>query len=338
MRNQLILGTLVALLTILSSNPSIGRLDEEPSNILRQWKLLAESTDNLGFTSIENASNTTTGRSREETYRFVRDSGGRASLSVDFASGSGLTRVLDIREDGRSRFRLFYARDYPDLLSMVEISPQVSTDNRFDGHMPRALWAIMPFGKTLHQIVMEGGTIIPGERGSLRPVLKASDGDLSLEGTLSTHDGLPEVLRLVSPQGIMTLRVTKFQSFGGRWFPTEGSGAEEDTRNGRTVLTRSFRFLLRDISVNDDISDSRFSEPACPPGVILLDKATKKTRIVGGPEARRAWEKEHAGSDAQRGKPIVVDNTVRTSWLGISLAITSALLAVVALHLHMKNR
>ena len=240
----------ISCILLVACAGTAGGAELDPVRLREEWKLLSESLETLGFTSVESVDERITGKRREEPHQFLWGSGGRAALIVDVFESQGRRRVFDLREDGRFRYQLIHPRHAPDEVTTLQISRQRSTGARFEGMMPRGLWAIMPFGRSYHRLLESGGSLrrIDDPPGLL---LEAREGDLSLEANLSRDDGVPEEVRLSSDRGTLRLRVTKREVIHDRWLPVAGEGEERELgSDGSLSRNRRFRYQLGNLAIN----------------------------------------------------------------------------------------
>ncbi len=335
-------GTMLSLVGSLCISGGLSTstgADIDPARLRDEWKLLAESLETMTFTSVDSVKDLESRRSREEHHRFSWTRGGRAALSVDIIDSDGRRRARDLREDGRFHYQLTHLRQYPDDLSTLRITRQSSTGTRYDGTMPRGLWPVFPFGKTYHQILIDGGTLRPSDHDSHTLTLVARDGETVLEADLTRNDGVPEELRLSSDQGTMSIRITKSEVIHDRWFPVAGEGEEREfAKDGSLLWDRRFRYELKDIALNQFIPATRFAEPTMSPGVIVFDRVKGKTWVVGGREARIAWEARHPlpeDNDVVT-RPIVAGPKSRYASPTIGFALVSVVLGLLALYVRFR--
>lgn len=173
------------------------------------------------------------------------------------------------------------------------------------------LWLIMPAGKPLYRHVETGTVDGPPPGGSPR-------GGPSGAGFRVRSKVSPLVITLERDRGLRAIKADIADGYGvvtadrfvrqeNVWFPTGGRFLWRGTGEWTWEVT--------DLKVNALIDDRVFAPPNDLNGAIVRDSVTRKTRIVGGENARKSLvESTLAGASSSRRPGVNANETSSWDW------------------------
>jgi hypothetical protein len=236
--------------------------------------------------------------------------------------------------------------DNPDLTDRMIIDHQENSHEDFKGLLPRAFFAISPFGRPLYLFADEKAEVRPvQEEGHACYELSFNRGKTRVRCVLDPqHDWLAR--RITVDDGSLDILVMRFQNDGGRWFPAEGRG-ESVIGEKPDRKPASLSFTTSSLRINHGTDPRAFEMPKVPAGTKIIDRRTGKTTVQGNRRDRAALLRKYQESSRERlWRGADLDNAVTASdappgWPWKGTLVGSALLCfttAVTLHLRRKRR
>jgi hypothetical protein len=245
---------------------------------------LARGIDTIAFHSSEAVFGRGHAPNRVEEYDIAVGSGGRYCFDSLTISADGSRRITSWHEDG---VRAYASRTFPafaDVVEAVEIQPVRSSPTKYNGTMCRALWLVLPAGKTPAQHLKSGATLGQEHDKSGNPVtvLQFHRNQVPVRCELDAgHDWLP---RRVNVGKGLEIEVTRFQRANGQWFPAEGR-SQEALHSSEGIRTTTSEFRISRLRINESLTNSIFGLPKIEDGVAVIDTITGERRNQGSADA-----------------------------------------------------
>jgi hypothetical protein len=283
----------------------------------------------------------------EDRIHYVFGSGGRRAWEFERQADDGEEISVSAtrqREDGQYRYVITNFPGDPDLTDRLVIEPQENSPEDFKGLLPRAFFAITPFGRPLYRFA--------DEQASIRPVREG--GDACYELSFPYRDSRVRCVldpqhgwlarRVTADDGSLDIIVTRFQNDQGLWFPAEGSG---ETRIGEEPNRKpaSLSFTTSDLRINRDVAPGAFGVPKLPDGTKIVDRRTGKTTIQGRGRDRSSLIRTHRERSldrlrrsAESGRAVrAMESPPSWPWRGI-LAASALVCFTTAVTLRLRDR
>ncbi len=201
---------------------------------------------------------------------------------LQVVSPAGIRTPIDqIRQDGLKRYQVLMFKDFPDEISAINISKQVSTPLDYADPKFSALWLFLPGGKPPYLYLDQGAkmTDAKGHGPSCVAIDAVHQNHRLLLILDGDHDWLPRRVESTHVDGVHVHEVTRFTRDNGRWFPAEGYFTHPMAK-GPVRLD----FVVTQIRINRDLDQSLFRLPVLPPGVRIFD-INKQFSFQGGEQA-----------------------------------------------------
>jgi hypothetical protein len=327
---------LIYLLTTSVVMCSENRVNQE--QIGESTKIAWTSLSSVQFVSDELIADLVQGTSRLERYYFALEDRGQYALRAKEVKEGREYHVHDFREDGQKSYQSRPFRDSDDSLNSVTIRYQTSTESHYKGMMFRVLWLLMPGGEPIFRHIEQGASVEPARDvdGNTVYVVHTSFRGSPIRCEVDPqHDWL--VRRMTLGEGLMDVRVTRFDRVDGRWFPVEGSSSEDMTVEGRRIRKRG-TFRVSQLRINQPLDPGLFhiTESKLPSGTKVIDSISGRTRYIGGRSARdrriseQLEQPEAPGTELSKGLTIVHVPRRKTPAIYWWLAACSPVFAVIA--------
>lgn len=259
-------------------------------------EILKRSWDSLGSLEfcceehLVQASRPREGGDTFNVFEFKWAPGNRHSMRMLRVEPDRTSRVVyETREDGHRRYAPHRVPGHPDVTSILSLSSIKSGYDEYRTLMNRVLWVVMPGGRPLYKRLDEPGTVVSTNEGGAAVIFRHKGGMVRCELD-PDHDWLPRRV-VLGKDARSRITVDRFARDNGRWFPVEGRS--ESDRNAEQKGTDSLRFVVTRFAINRPIDERDFGPPPLSDGAIVEDLTAGKARVLGGIQARRAFDKKY---------------------------------------------
>lgn len=243
------------------------------------------SLSTIAFHDIEEISGKT---ARTEITDFKSALHGRWAIQTRDRRQDREKSVYDMREDGHRRYQVARLGDDFSVIHEVTISRPGEDPDHYSGVMTRALWIVLPAGRSPKSHLEMGARLSRAQDDNyfIETDHKGHPLRIVLDGL---HDYLPRRVRLGDT---LDIRVTRFEKIAGRWFPVAGEAESRNRSDGGGVVRSTF--TLSQVRLNESLPETAFGPPTAGAGVQIRDTITGRSTVNGGVEAREALIKSIA--------------------------------------------